>query len=346
MALRYYANAPATTLSTGCTAGATSITVASVSGFPVTFPYTIIIDRGEATEEVLEVTAAGGTTLTVTRGVDSTTAFAHATAAVVEHGISARDLREPNLHVNSNNNVHGVTGDVVGTTDSQALTNKDLTSATNTLPSQPPIGSVLMWSGSSAPTNYLLCDGSAVSRTTYATLFAVTGTTFGAGNGSTTFNLPDLRDRVAMGVSGTKARGSTGGSATVTLTTTQLPAHTHTTAAHTHTIAHTHNMNHTHSDTGSSGTHDHDTQNSATDGTTNNVIRRGSVSDFTTGNTDQILPAGAHTHTVPSFSGSTGAESNANTNNISSGATTSTGSGSSFSILNPYVALNYIIKAL
>lgn len=63
-----------------------------------------------------------------------------------------------------------------------------------------PTGSVIPYAGKSAPDGWLLCDGAAVSRTTYADLFAVIGTTFGSGDGSTTFNLPDLRGRVAVGV--------------------------------------------------------------------------------------------------------------------------------------------------
>jgi len=58
---------------------------------------------------------------------------------------------------------------------------------------QMPVGVVVAFSGTTAPAGYLLCDGSAVSRTTYAALFAVNGITYGAGNGTTTFNLPDLR---------------------------------------------------------------------------------------------------------------------------------------------------------
>lgn len=135
MALRYYANAPATTLSASITNSATSMQVASVTGLPVSYPYTLIVDRGQATEEVVEVTAGAGTVLTITRAVDGTTAFAHDASATVEHGISARDIREPNSHVNSSSGVHGLTGDVVGTTDTQVLTNKDLTDdTTNSFP--------------------------------------------------------------------------------------------------------------------------------------------------------------------------------------------------------------------
>jgi microcystin-dependent protein len=75
------------------------------------------------------------------------------------------------------------------------------------------VGEIKMWGTASAPTGYLLCDGSAVSRTTYAALFAVVGTTFGVGDGSTTFTLPDYRGRTPIGVSGSYALASTGGSA-------------------------------------------------------------------------------------------------------------------------------------
>ena len=104
-----------------------------------------------------------------------------------------------------------------------------------------PTGAIFPYAGSSAPTGYLLCDGSAVSRTTYSALYLITGDVYGAGNGSTTFNVPDLRQRFPLGkaASGTGAAlGSTGGSINHTHTT---PNHTHTIAGHTHTMA-----NHTH----------------------------------------------------------------------------------------------------
>lgn len=62
-----------------------------------------------------------------------------------------------------------------------------------------PIGSMMMWPTNTAPTGWLLCYGQAVSRTTYASLFTVISTTFGVGDGSTTFNMPDLRGRVPLG---------------------------------------------------------------------------------------------------------------------------------------------------
>lgn len=62
-----------------------------------------------------------------------------------------------------------------------------------------PIGTIVTFAGNTAPTNWLICDGSAISRTTYSDLFNVLGTTYGNGDGSSTFNLPDLRTRVAVG---------------------------------------------------------------------------------------------------------------------------------------------------
>ena len=90
-----------------------------------------------------------------------------------------------------------------------------------------PIGSVTMFGGATAPSGWLLCQGQAVSRTTYADLFAVIGTAFGAGNGSSTFNVPNFKGRVPVGVDSGQTEfdtlGETGGAKTHTLTTTQVP---------------------------------------------------------------------------------------------------------------------------
>jgi microcystin-dependent protein len=109
-----------------------------------------------------------------------------------------------------------------------------------------PTASLMPYAGSSAPTGYLLCDGAAISRTTYSDLFGIVGTTYGVGDGSTTFNIPDLRGRVIAGqddMGGTSANrltgqsgglngdnlGATGGAETHLLTAAEsgLPDHTH-----------------------------------------------------------------------------------------------------------------------
>lgn len=87
-----------------------------------------------------------------------------------------------------------------------------------------PAGTIVAWGSTTAPANWLICDGAAVSRTTYASLFAVIGTQFGAGNGTTTFNVPDLRGRVAVG----REAETSLGTATVTIASPGVV----TTAAH------------------------------------------------------------------------------------------------------------------
>jgi microcystin-dependent protein len=171
-----------------------------------------------------------------------------------------------------------------------------------------PLGIVVPFAGSSAPTYWLLCYGQAVSRTTYADLFAVIGTTYGSGDGSTTFNLPDLRGRVAAGkddMGGSSANrltdqsgglngdtlGDTGGAETHTLTEAELAAHDHTAAttsdgSHTHTYTKASIFQQTSApgsgaytcttatdNTGSDGAHDHDVtvDNAGGGGAHNNV---------------------------------------------------------------------------
>ena len=103
-----------------------------------------------------------------------------------------------------------------------------------------PTATIVPWSSASVPSGFLECAGAAVSRSTYSALFAIVGTTYGAGDGSTTFNLPDLQDNTPVGKSGTKALASTGGANTVSstgnvggstantaLSVNQLASHTH-----------------------------------------------------------------------------------------------------------------------
>ena len=96
------------------------------------------------------------------------------------------------------------------------------------------VGEIRSYAGVTAPTGWKLCDGSAIARVQYASLFAVLSTTYGVGDGTVTFNIPDLRGRVPVGVDGAAARlsandalGQSAGTQTHTLTTGEMPAHTH-----------------------------------------------------------------------------------------------------------------------
>lgn len=102
MPRRYYSSTAArTTLSAAINSSVTTIGVVAVSGWPSSFPYTLILDQDTVNEEIVTVTARSGTTLTVTRGVDGTTAKAHDAGASVNHGVSAQDFEEPNAFLNA-----------------------------------------------------------------------------------------------------------------------------------------------------------------------------------------------------------------------------------------------------
>ena len=232
----------------------------------------------------------------------------------------------------------------------------------------PPVGTLMPYVGNTAPTGWLLCEGQEVSSTTYPKLAAQCGTKFGtAAAGS--FRLPSLKGRVIAGLDSSQTEfdtiGKTGGSKTVTLTTSNLPAHGHTatsltlsaTAAtggdHGHTISGT---------VGGTGGHSHGVSIGArvtsitTDnsppferGTGSNVSRVNSVTATTNsaaGSTASLFGEtdGGHSHT---FSG-TATSHAGHTHTVSgtvSGSVDNTGGGTSFSVLKPYITLNHIIRA-
>lgn len=210
-----------------------------------------------------------------------------------------------------------------------------------------PIGSVKMYAGASTPSKWLYCDGSAVSRTTYAKLFAVIGTTYGAGNGSTTFNLPDFRGRVPVGMgkgtaadAQTRSLGYAGGTETVTLTVSQMPSHTHVQNSHNHTQnSHNHTQN-SHNHTQNAHTHNIELNN------TFHPTGGGSVTTAWAASTQGTQFSGVNVSTTATNIATT-ATNNATTatNQAATATNQNTGGGGAHGNMMPYLSVRYIIFA-
>lgn len=228
-----------------------------------------------------------------------------------------------------------------GAVDSDEIADGAVTAAKladDAIPSSVPSGTIVMWAGTSlSDEGWAFCDGSAVSRTTYAKLFEVIGVRFGSGNGSTTFNLPDLRDRFIVAWGSDYGIGATGGSNTTTLSVVNLPSHTHPVIEDTgnQSVSHTHN-----GPTDSDGNHRH--------GITYRAQRWGGVAS---GFGDTVLAIadwnthdpntdydGDHTHP---FTTKGNNENHIHSMDFTSG---STGSGTAIENRPLYYALAYIMK--
>jgi microcystin-dependent protein len=224
-----------------------------------------------------------------------------------------------------------------------------------------PVGSVLDYAGSSAPTGWLLCYGQTVSRTTYAALFSAIGTTYGPGDGSLTFELPDARGRVAAGkdnmggsaagrlanavtgsVSGTTL-GGTGGTESHTLTSAQSAAHTHAVVGTTGAES----ASHTHAVSGTTGTqsasHTHNTTVAATSSSTlvDTVNVAGGVAAVGSASYTSGTESASHTH---DFAVTSGSASASHTHSLAI-TSASSGSDGAHNNVQPTIIFNKIIFA-
>jgi hypothetical protein len=192
---KYSSRSQQTTLSGALTNSATSATVVSgtslLGGVTISAGeiFTVVIDPDTALEEIVDVSAVSTNTLTIVRGRDGSSGVAHSAGAVVRHMAIGRDYREANLHIEAASGVHGLSGSVVGTTDTQVVTNKDLTSATNTLST-----SVVTLTGSQT------LSGKTLTSPTITGTGAIAGTFTGNLTGNVTGNVSGSAGSVTNGV--------------------------------------------------------------------------------------------------------------------------------------------------
>ena len=211
-------------------------------------------------------------------------------------------------------------------------------------PAALPAGMLTMTAANTAPSGWMLCNGSAVSRTTYADLFAAIGTTYGVGDGSTTFNIPDLRSRVPVGADSSQtefdALGETGGVKSVTLTGAQsgTSAHGHSATSGAESDDHSHS--------GSTGTvssdHAHYIQFTETTDATGDGAARYDSSGAGAQGTQTYYTSGItanHTHAF-----GTGGRSTPHNHPITVNNATAANASEAHTNLQPYLVVNYIIK--
>jgi microcystin-dependent protein len=208
------------------------------------------------------------------------------------------------------------------------------------------VGTIKPWGKTTAPSGYLLCDGTAVSRTTYAELYVVLGDTYGAGNGSTTFNVPQLQGKTPQGYDGnTYNLAATGGANTVTVAVTNNQAVSSVSATSTVTnnqaVTVTGSISNTSISIAQLASHSHEKGAVNTFPQGNNADPRNSVNpqNSSTGSTGSGTGHN-HAHTLAGSLTGTVAVTTTATGGALSGTVTAAGNNT----FSPYVVVNYIIK--
>lgn len=193
-------------------------------------------------------------------------------------------------------------------------------------------GMIMPFGGSVAPAGWLVANGQAVSRSAYSALFSAIGIVYGAGDASTTFNVPDLAGAFPFGADGSHAVGSVGGSETKALVAANIPAHTHAIAQHVHDMSHNHSA--------SSGTDWPDHAHTFNQSSIGNYGQGGGGALVVTGQGPEGTSGATARHSHP-------VTVDTRTQNTGTGgptATGSTGTGTAFNSMPPYLSVTYIIK--
>ncbi len=200
-----------------------------------------------------------------------------------------------------------------------------------------PVGVIRVFTGSTIPSGWLICNGSTISRMAFSDLFKVIGTTFGSGNSNSTFTLPDMRGRLPIGAgTGTsltaRTLGSSLGAETVTLAEANMASHTHTNNS---AIA-TQTSNHVHTGTSGTVSADHTHGWGRNVGSSGSYGLRDGANRSANGTPNMQNTGTGHAHTT-----TTGGQSASHTHSFSNSFT---GSGTPFGIIPPAVVVNFIIK--